>query len=59
MTRALSHYPNQSESLRNNQTASGVQILETYLEFVLRPAGSGGSLAPTSTGQNGSVFHWR
>jgi hypothetical protein len=34
------------ESLRNNQTASDVQILETYLEFVLRPC------------QQALVDHW-
>jgi len=34
------------ESLRNNQTASNVQILETYLEFVLRPC------------QRALVDHW-
>jgi hypothetical protein len=36
----------QDESLRNNQTASDVQILETYLEFVLRPC------------QRALVDHW-
>jgi hypothetical protein len=36
----------QDESLRNNQTASDVQILETYLEFVLHPC------------QRALVDHW-
>jgi hypothetical protein len=51
----------QDESLRNNQ--NGKRRANCRNLFRVRtaslPAGSGGSLAPTNTGQNGSVFHWR